>query len=154
MLTFKFSINRYVSNLFVSLTYISPVGEFATIPDQFYICCSFYRISASFFRQVTYRRLLVLFFFFFLIPGRGQNGPMKQRSTVRLSFRLSVRFLGIGLVFSETQHVIRGPYIVVCDRTAFSGKNPHRAKIVKNDTKTGFLPFLRKLRHQFCLKLV
>ena len=32
------------------------------------------------------------------------------------SFRLSVHFLVIGsLVFSETQHNVRGPYIIVCD---------------------------------------
>ena len=46
-----------------------------------------------------------------------------------LSFHLSVSFLGIGsLVFSETQHGVRGPYIVVCDSQIFwkkssSGKN-------------------------------
>ena len=44
---------------------------------------------------------------------------------VRPSFRLSVRFLGIGsLVFSETEHSVRGPYIVVCGSRIFWKKSP------------------------------
>ena len=67
------------------------------------------------------------------------DGSYKIRS-VRLSVLpsvlLSVRFLGIGsLVFSETYHDVRGPYIVVCDRARFFGKNPHQAKISKNGQK-------------------
>ena len=69
------------------------------------------------------------------------------------SFRLSVRFPGIGsLVFSETQHGVRGPYIVVCDRAGFFRKNSHRPKMVKNSSKTCFLDFLKKSCHQFCLE--
>ena len=72
-----------------------------------------------------------------------------------LSFHLSVSFLGIGsLVFSETQHGVRGPYIVMCDRAGFFGKNPHWANMTKNGPKTGFLNFLRKSRSQFCLEFV
>ena len=40
--------------------------------------------------------------------------------SVRRSFSLSVSFLGTGsLVFPETQHGVRGPYIVVCDSQIF-----------------------------------
>ena len=35
------------------------------------------------------------------------------------SVLLFVSFLGIGSVFSETQHGFRGPYIVECDRAGF-----------------------------------
>ena len=63
-------------------------------------------------------------------------------------FRLPVSFLEIdSLVFSETYHNVRGPYIAVCDRAGFFGKIPHRLKMVKNGAKTWFLDFLRKLRH-------
>ena len=62
--------------------------------------------------------------FTFWTPGLGRNGPMKQG--------LSVSFLGIGsLVFSETQHGFRGPYIVVCDSRIFWKKSPSG----KNDQK-------------------
>ena len=44
--------------------------------------------------------------------------------------------VGFGsLAFSETWHGVRGPYIVVCDRAGFFGKNPHRAKMAKNGQK-------------------
>ena len=66
----------------------------------------------------------------------------------RPSFCLSVNFFGIGsLVFSETLHDVRGPYIVVCDRVGFFGKNPHRAKMAKSDPETWFLDFLKKSCH-------
>ena len=43
-----------------------------------------------------------------------------------------VTFLGIGsLLFSKTYHVVRAPYVVVCDRARFFGKNPHRVKMTK-----------------------
>ena len=61
------------------------------------------------------------------------------------SIHLPVRFFGIGsLVFSETYHNVRGPYIVVCDSRIF-WKNPHRTKMVKNGPKTWFLDFLKKI---------
>ena len=82
-----------------------------------------------------------------LDPWPRLEGPYKI-GFVCLSFRLSVRFLGIGsLVFSETYHNIRGPYIVVCDRAGTFGKNLHRAKMIKTDPKIWFLDFLRKSRH-------
>ena len=37
-------------------------------------------------------------------------------------------------------HDVRSPYIVVCDRTRFFGKNPDQAK---NGTKTGFLDIIK-----------
>ena len=58
---------------------------------------------------------------------------------------LSVSFLKIGsLVFSETLHGVRGPYIVVCDRGRFwkkssLGKNDQ--KWSKMTQKHGFLTF-------------
>ena len=86
-------------------------------------------------------------------PGIGGKGPIKQvrpsvHPSVRPSFCLSVSFLRIGsLVFYETQHGVRGPYIVICD---IRQKLP---KMVQNGPKTGFLNFLRKSRHSFCLDL-
>ena len=72
------------------------------------------------------------------------------------SFRLSISFLGMGsLVFSETQHCVRGPYIVVCDSLIF-WKKSHLA----NDKKWSkmaqkqHLDFLRKSCHQFYLEFV
>ena len=89
--------------------------------------------------------------FTFLDPRPQPEGSCEIGS-VRTSFRLSVGFLGIGpLVFSETQHRVRGPYIVVCGRAGFFGKNPNRTK---NDPKTWFLDFLRKPCHEFCLEFV
>ena len=44
--------------------------------------------------------------------------------------------VGFGsLAFSETWHGVRGPYIVVCDRAGFFGKNPHQPKMTKNGQK-------------------
>ena len=64
------------------------------------------------------------------------------------SFYLPISFLGIGsLVSSETQHNVRGPYIVLCERAGFLGKIPHQVKMVKNGLKTWFLDFLRKSHH-------
>ena len=55
------------------------------------------------------------------------------RPSVRLSALLSGRFLGIGsLVFSHTQHGVRGPYDVVFDRAEFFEKNilaPNMGKV-------------------------
>ena len=79
-------------------------------------------------------------------PALGWKGSIKQCVSI---------LLGIGLlVFSETQHAVRGPYIVVCDRAECFGKNLYRAKMVKNDPKRGFLEFLRKSCHQLCLEFV
>ena len=69
----------------------------------------------------------------FWTPTVGWKGP---KNRVCLSFhppfRLSVTFLGIGsLFFSKTYHVVRAPYVVVCDRARFFGKNPHRVKMTK-----------------------
>ena len=68
--------------------------------------------------------------------GSKKIGSIKQGLFIRPSFwpsfRLSVSFLGIGsLVFSETQCVVRGPYIVVCDSRIFWKKSPSG----KNDQK-------------------
>ena len=53
-----------------------------------------------------------------------------------LSFHLSVSFLGIGsLVFSESQHGVMGPCIVVSDRAGFFGKKTHQAKMTRNGEK-------------------
>ena len=61
------------------------------------------------------------------------------------SIHLHVRFFGIGsLVFSETYHNVRGPYIVVGDNRIF-WKNRHRTKMVKNGPKTWFLDFWKKI---------
>ena len=78
-----------------------------------------------------------------LDPQPGPEGCYKTGSvclsfcpSFHLSFRLSISFLGIGsLVFSETQHGVRGPYIVVCDRAGFFGKNLHPTKKTKNGQK-------------------
>ena len=77
---------------------------------------------------------------FYWTPALGRKGPMKQglsvRTSILLFFHLSVSFLRIGsLVFSETQHGVRGPYIVVCDRAGFFGKNLHPTKKTKNGQK-------------------
>ena len=70
-----------------------------------------------------------------LYPWPQPEGPYKIGSAC-LSFCLSVSFLRIGsLVFSETQHGVRGPYLVICDRAGFFGKNPHRAKTTENGQK-------------------
>ena len=55
--------------------------------------------------------------------------PRLERSykigSVCPSFHLPVSFLGIGsLVFSETYHNVRGPYMVLCDSRIFWKKNP------------------------------
>ena len=51
-----------------------------------------------------------------LLEGSYEIGSV--RPSFHLSFRLSVSFLRIGsLVFSEAWHGVRGPCIVVCDRS-------------------------------------
>ena len=78
-----------------------------------------------------------------LDPQPGPEGCYKTGSvclsfcpSFHLSFRLSISFLGNGsLVFSETQHGVRGPYIVVCDRTRILGKRPCWAKMTKHRQK-------------------
>ena len=59
-------------------------------------------------------------------------------------------FLGIGsLVFSETQHDVRGPCLVVCDRVGFFKKNLFVPKNGENGPKIGqkqgFLNLLENL---------
>ena len=95
----------------------------------------------------------------FLVMQAISFGKQTLKNKVCPCFRLSVSFLGIGsLVFSETQHVVRGPSVVVCDTAGFFGKNTHRAKMTKHCQKYpqihDFLDILRKLRHQFCLEFV
>ena len=69
-------------------------------------------------------------------PSLSCKGSIKQDLSIHPSFHLSITFLGFGsVVFSEIQHGVRGPYIVVCDRARFFGKNPHWAKITKNGEK-------------------
>ena len=87
---------------------------------------------------------------FFWTPGLGWKGPIKQGLSVLLSIPPSVfpsvSFLGIGsLDFSETQHGVRGLYIVVCYRARFFGKNPHWAKMVKNGPKNMVLGLFKKM---------
>ena len=59
--------------------------------------------------------------YFLLDPGPLPEGSYK---------------VGFGsLAFSETWHGVRGPYIVVCDRAEFFGKNPYWAKTTKTGQK-------------------
>ena len=83
-------------------------------------------------------------FYTFWTPGFWRKGPIKSGPSVRPSiirsfrpsFRLSVSLLRIGsLVFSETWHGVREPYILLCDRAGFFWKNPDRAKMTKNAQK-------------------
>ena len=70
------------------------------------------------------------------LDSRPQSEGSYKVGSVRLSFHLSIGFLRIGsLVFSENQHGVRGPYIVVCDRAGCFGKNTHWAKMTKNSQK-------------------
>ena len=63
-----------------------------------------------------------------------------------LPCRLSVSFVGIGLlVFSKSEHDVRGTYIVVCDRAGFFGKLPIRQKWPKNRV----LGFFKKITSLF-----
>ena len=64
--------------------------------------------------------------------------------SVCLSFNLSERFFGFSpLVFSETQHNVRGSSRVVLDRVRFSGENSLWAK----STKNGCWDFFVELGH-------
>ena len=73
-----------------------------------------------------------------LAPGRLLYHWSRQEVSYKIrfvcpSFCLPIGFLGIGsLFFSEAYFNIRGPYIVVCDRGGFFGKNPHQVKMAKN----------------------
>ena len=80
------------------------------------------------------------FFLFSLLDPQPWLKGSYEIGSARLSFHPSVlpsvRFLRIGsLVFSETWHGVRGPYIVVCDRARFSWKSPRWAKMTKNSQK-------------------
>ena len=71
-------------------------------------------------------------------PGLSQKGPLKQGWSVLPFVLPSVRkFSWNWLIsfFPEIQHGVRVPYIVVCDRAGFFGKNPHWAKMTKNGQK-------------------
>ena len=76
----------------------------------------------------------------------------------RPSVFLSRCFLGIGsLVFSETQHGIRGPCVVVRDRARFFENkffSQKWGKWAKNFPKIGFSEFIAKLSYSFFLKMV
>ena len=72
----------------------------------------------------------------------------------RSSFHLYVSFLGTdSLFFSETQHAVRGPSIVICDSWIF-WKTSLLGKSGQKYPKTGFWDFLIKSCHQFCLEFV
>ena len=67
---------------------------------------------------------------------------------------LSRSFLGIAsLVFSETQHDVRGPCGVACGRARFFGKKMCH-KCIKNGPKIGLFKFIGKFSHWFFLNLV
>ena len=67
------------------------------------------------------------------------------------SARQSENFLGIdSLLFSETQHGVRGPCGVVGDRAAFFFFDPEWGKWAK----IGFFQFIGKFSHYFFLNLV
>ena len=67
-----------------------------------------------------------------LLDPRPWPERSNETGSVRPSFRLFLGFLGFGsLVFSETSHGVRGPYIAVCDSQNFlkkssSGKNDQK----------------------------
>ena len=86
-----------------------------------------------------------------LDPQPWPKGSYELGSAL-LSFHLSVflfrSFFGIGsFVFSETQHGVRGPCVVVRGRVRFFGKNLFAQKM-------GFLKFVGKFSHYFFLNLV
>ena len=59
-----------------------------------------------------------------------------------------LHFLGIGsLVFSETQHGVRGPCLVACDRAGFFLKKSFCPKNGENGPRTGFFEFIGKFSH-------
>ena len=61
---------------------------------------------------------------------------------------LSKSFLGIGsLVFSETQHSVKGQCVVVRDRAGFFLKKIFLSKNGKNGPKIGFFEFTGKFCH-------
>ena len=80
---------------------------------------------------------------YFLDPRLWPEGSYELGSALP-SFRPSVgSFLGIGsLVFSETQHSVRWPCLVVRDRAGFFLKNLFAQKMGKMGQKQGFLNLL------------
>ena len=98
--------------------------------------------------------VFIIFFVDVIGPQLWPEGSYELGS-VFLSFHPSVLpfggFLEIGsLVFSETQHAVRGPYLVVCDRVGFFLKNifaPKMGKMGQKWAKTGFFEFIGKLSH-------
>ena len=84
---------------------------------------------------------------FLIGPLRWLEGSYELGS-VLLSVLLSGSFLGIGsLVFSETQHGVRGPCLVVRDRAGFFLKKSFCPKNGENGPKTGFFEFIGKFSH-------
>ena len=80
------------------------------------------------------------------VAGRIGAGPSILPS-FHPSVFLSGSFLGIGsLVFSETQHGVRGLCVVVRDRTGFK-KTFFCLKNGENGPKIGFLGFIGKFSH-------
>ena len=97
--------------------------------------------------------ILVVVLVVLLDPRLWVEGSYELGS-VLLSFRPSVllsgSFLGIdSLIFSETQHGVRGPCVVVHDRVGFVKKNFFCPKNGENGLKTGqkwgFLDLLKNL---------
>ena len=68
-------------------------------------------------------------------PGCARKGLMNWSLSVRIC----------SLVFSETQHGIRSPCLVVCDRARFFLKNVFTPKVGKMGQKQGLLNFLEHL---------
>ena len=87
--------------------------------------------------------VLIVAFKCFLDPQLWPEGSYELGSV-----RPSGSFLGIGsLVFSETQHGVRGPCLVVRDRAGFFLKKSFCPKNGENGPKTGFFEFIGKFSH-------
>ena len=94
------------------------------------------------------RILQISFTQVFLDPRLWSEGSYELGSVLP-SFRPSVlpsrSFLGIiSLVFSETQHGVRGPCLVVCDTARVFLKKSFCLKNGENGPKTAFFEFIGK----------
>ena len=108
----------------------------------------FFCTIVFFFREESY---------LFLDPRPQPEGSV--RPSVRPSFHLPVTLLRISsLVFSETQHGVRGPYIVMCDSRIFwkkspFGKNDQKwSKMAKNRVFRFFKKIMSLLLSGICVK--
>ena len=140
IINFTLLLSSFLSLLFIIVIY--QFGQFAI--DTFILCWSLFHHNYYLYYCCCYHFQLYYYYYYYQTPGLGQKGPIKQgpsfrpsvHSSVHPSFCLSVSFLRIGpLVFSETQHSVRSPYLVMCDRAIFFWENPHRAKMTKNGQK-------------------